>query len=438
MNLRLKQNLDKLVRANLLISTGCTEPIAIAYAVATARRTLGDEPVSITLRLSGNMAKNAMDAGVPGSNYVGAAFVAALGALYADPDSGFELLVGMSEEQQENAYQFSREHVEFEIADTDEPLYIEAILKSEASDCTNTARVLVVQNHTNVVENEFNGTSVMKNESTEDTGGAEKGKEEEVKFTMKDIYDYVDELDDFSLFKMAVSKNFELSEEGKKNHWGLDVGKMHPFGEETTFSRVVAAATSGVDARMAGAEKPAVACTGSGNQGITITLPIAQLAREKRLSEAETLKAVAVGILSAIYVKRHLNVLSHLCGAVIAGSGAAAGMTYVLGGTHIQAECAIINVLSSVVGMFCDGAKNTCALKVAACVSMAIYAANLAMTQTGCITKRVGIVFDTIEDTIMNIAKIETNSADVMNETILKIITTSPAHSEDIPETTQE
>ncbi len=435
MNLRLKQTLDKLVRANLLISTGCTEPIAIAYAVATARRTLGDEPVNITLRLSGNMAKNAMDAGVPGSNYVGAAFVAALGALYANPDRGFELLVGMTEEQQENAYLFSREHVNFEIADTNEPLYIEAILTGKAFECINTARVLVVESHTNVVENELNGVSVMTAKATEDVAGEEKSSDEDVKFTMNDIYDYVSELQDFGLFKMAVSKNFELSEEGKKTHWGLDVGKMHPFGEETTFSRVVAAATSGVDARMAGAEKPAVACTGSGNQGITITLPIAQLAKEKGLSEEEMLKAVAVGILSAIYVKRHLNVLSHLCGAVIAGSGAAAGMTYVLGGNHIQAEAAITNVLSSVVGMFCDGAKNTCALKVAACVSMAIYAANLAMNKTGCITKRVGIVFDTIEDTIENIAVIEKRSADVMNETILKIITSSPEHSSNIPDT---
>ena len=433
MNMLQKQKLESLINANLLVSTGCTEPIAIAYASAMARKTLNETPVSIELKLSGNMAKNAMNAGVPGSEYVGAAFVAALGALFADPTRGFELLEGLTKEQQEVAYEFSKKHVKIQIADTDKPLYIEAIVNGGmckiegccACRCCNSARVVVADGHTSIQSIEYNGEPISTVSVSTGTKATNDEKFEEVNFTMKEIYEYVEELKDFSIFRKAVNLNMALSKEGKTKAWGLDVGKIHPFGQENVFSRIVSATTSGVDARMAGAELPAMACTGSGNQGITVTLPIYQLAKELNKSEDDTYRAVAVGILSAIYIKQHLSVLSHLCGAVIASSGSAAGMTYLLGGNYHQAESAIQNVIASVVGMFCDGAKNTCALKVAACVSMAIYAAHLALTDTGCINSDVGIACKDIEGTMKNVAQIEKKSSKVMDETILSIITNS-------------
>lgn len=433
MNVLQKQKIESLVNANLMVSTGCTEPIAIAYASAMARKTLNETPVSIELILSGNMAKNAMDAGIPGSEYVGAAFVATLGALYADPTRGFELLEGLTKEQQEVAYEFSKKHVKIHIADTDKPLYIEAIVNGGsckiegdcACRCCNTAKVIIADGHTSIQAIEYNGKQISTVSMSNNEKSATDDKLENVKFSMKEIYEYVDELQDFTIFKKAIEINSALSNEGKRKNWGLDVGKVHPFNQENSFSRIVAAATSGVDARMAGAEFPAMACTGSGNQGITVTLPIFQLAKELNKSEEETLKAVAVGILAAIYIKQHLSVLSHLCGAVIASAGSSAGMSYLLGGDYHQAESAIQNVVTSVVGMFCDGAKSTCALKVAACVSMAIYAANLSLTDTGCIKADVGIACKNIEGTMENVAKIEKDSAKVMNETILEIITRS-------------
>lgn len=365
MNMLQKQKFESLINANLLISTGCTEPIAIAYAAAMARKTLNETPVSIELKLSENMAKNAMNAGVPGSEYVGAAFVAALGTLYADPTRGFELLEGLTKDQQEIAYEFSKKHVKIQIADTDKPLYIEAIVNGGSCKlegnctcrCCNTSRVIVADGHTSIHTIEYNGEPVATVSLS--TGGklTNKDEVEDVKLSMKDIYEYVAELHDFGIFQKAVELNMALSNEGKAKSWGLDVGKIHPFGQENTFSRVVAAATSGVDARMAGAEFPAMACTGSGNQGITVTLPVFQLAKELEKDEEETFKAIAVGILVMIYIKQHLSVLSHLCGAVIASAGSAAGMTYLLGGNYHQAESAIQNVVTSAVGMFCDGAK---------------------------------------------------------------------------------
>lgn len=431
MNLLQKQKIKNLINANLLVSTGCTEPIAIAYATAMARKTLNETPVSIELKLSGNMAKNAMDAGIPGSKYVGAAFVAALGALYADSSKGFELLEGLSKEQQEVAYEFSKKHVKIQIADTTKPLYIEAIVNGSlckiegccSSRCCNTARVVVADGHTSIQTIEYNGEAISTVSLSNEEKAAETDNLEDVKFSMKEVYEYVDEIEDFSIFKKAINLNMALSEEGKAKNWGLDVGKIHPFGDETAFSRIVSRAASGVDARMAGAELPAMACTGSGNQGITVTLPIYQLSKELNKSEEESVKAVAVGILAAICIKQHLSVLSHLCGAVIASAGSAAGMTYLLGGDYKQAESAVQNVVTSVTGMFCDGAKSTCALKVAACVSMAIYAANLSMTETGCIKSKVGIACKDLEGTMQNVAEIEKSSSKVMDETILNIIT---------------
>ena len=425
MDMLQKQKFDNLINANLLVSTGCTEPIAIAYTSAMARKTLNETPVFIELKLSRNIAKNAMDAGIPGAKYVGAALVAALGALYADPTRGFKLLEGLTKEQQEIAYEFSKKYVKIYIADTDKPLYIEAIVKGgtyEKEEC-NSARVVVEDGHTTIRLMELNGKPISFMSVSAESNTTNNIKVENVNFSMKEIYEYVEELQDFTVFKKAVELNTALSNEGKVKNWGMDVGKIHPFGQENTFSRIVSAATAGVDARMAGAELPAMACTGSGNQGITITLPIYQLAKEMNKDEEETYKATAIGILTARYIKQHMSVLSHLCGAVIASSGSAAGMAYLLGGNYNQAESAVQNVITSVVGMFCDGAKNTCALKVAACVSMAIYATHLALTDTGCIKSDVGIACTNIEGTMENVAEIEKRSSKVMDETILDIIT---------------
>lgn len=430
MDMLQKQKFDNLINANLLVSTGCTEPIAIAYASAMARKTLNETPVLIELKLSRNIAKNAMDAGVPGSKHVGAPFVAALGALYADPTRGFKLLEGLTKEQQEIAYEFSKKYVKIHIADIDKPLYIEVIVnggtckkEEENNKSCNSARVVVADGHTTIQSMELNGEPVSFVSVSTEANPTNSIKIENVNFSMKEIYEYVEELQDFTVFKKAVELNSALSNEGKAKNWGMDVGKIHPFDQENTFSRIVSAATAGVDARMAGALLPAMACTGSGNQGITVTLPIYQLAKELNKDEKETYKAVAIGILTAIYIKQHMSVLSHLCGAVIASSGSAAGMTYLLGGNYSQAESAVQNVITSVVGMFCDGAKNTCALKVAACVSMAIYATHLALTDTGCIKSDVGIACTNIEGTMENVAEIEKRSSKVMDETILDIIT---------------
>ena len=423
-----KQLMEKLLRSNLLVSTGCTEPISIAYAVAVARKYLKEQPSKIILHISKNMAKNAMDAGIPNSKFTGAAFVAALGALFADSDDGFQLLENLSKEQHEIANQFAKEHVNIQISNSDKPLYIEVEMygnekKSNVETsrcCCNMVKLIVADGHTNVNSIEVNGEKEFETNNDKDTSSYQS--EENISFSMKEVFEYVEELKDLKIFQQALELNKKLSDEGKNSNWGLNVGKIKPFNEDTALSRIISSTTSAIDARMAGAPYPAMACTGSGNQGISTTIPVYQFGVEIGANHDKILRAIAISDLTAIYVKRNLNVLSYLCGAVIASCGASAAMTYLLGGTYKEAEYAVKNVLASVTGMFCDGAKNTCSMKVLACCTMAVYASNMAMSVDSRITQKVGIATENLLDTIKNVSSLENETSNTMDNAIMKII----------------
>lgn len=423
-----KQLMEKLLRSNLLVSTGCTEPISIAYAVAVARKYLKEQPSKIILHISKNMAKNAMDAGIPNSKFTGAAFVAALGALFADSDDGFQLLENFSKEQHEIANQFAKEHVNIQISNSDKPLYIEVEMygnekKSNVETsrcCCNMVKLIVADGHTNVNSIEVNGEKEFETNNDKDMSSYQS--EENISFSMKEVFEYVEELKDLKIFQQALELNKKLSDEGKNSNWGLNVGKIKPFNEDTALSRIISSTTSAIDARMAGAPYPAMACTGSGNQGISTTIPVYQFGVEIGANHDKILRAIAISDLTAIYVKRNLNVLSYLCGAVIASCGASAAMTYLLGGTYKEAEYAVKNVLASVTGMFCDGAKNTCSMKVLACCTMAVYASNMAMSVDSRITQKVGIATENLLDTIKNVSSLENETSNTMDNAIMKII----------------
>ena len=289
-----KHTIQKLMDKYLLVSTGCTEPIAIAYASAVAREALGEEPTRFEVELSPNMAKNAMDAGVPGSNYVGAAFVAAEGGLFGKSEDGFELLSNVAKEDQDYAYDFSKANVTVKITDSPKPLFIQVIAygKNDSSKkncccCCNKARVVIEDEHTNVVLIERNAEVFHSTKSDGTTDGTTDGKAEYEEITMKEIFEYANTTDDLSIFKKAVELNTAISEHGKVTNYGLNVGKAQPFGEDTIFSRVISTTTSAVDARMGGAPLAVMACTGSGNQGLTTTLPVVQVARKSELLKTD-------------------------------------------------------------------------------------------------------------------------------------------------------
>lgn len=207
MTTKQKELMANLLRSNLLVSTGCTEPIAIAYASAVAKSYLKEKPSQITLRISKNMAKNAMDAGIPNSKFTGAAFVAVLGALYANPDDGFQLLENLTPEQHEVANHFAMENVKIEIADTNKALYIEVEMNGvriktarDPCRCCNKVKLIVADGHTNINSIEVNGKVVFEF-CIETTDNSEENTEN-VDFSMKDVFEYAKELEDMELFKI--------------------------------------------------------------------------------------------------------------------------------------------------------------------------------------------------------------------------------------------
>ena len=271
--------MDYLIKSNLLISTGCTEPIAIAYASAVARSYLKEVPSKISLKISKNMAKNTLCAGIPNSKFVGAAFVSALGALYANPDEGFKLLENISEKHHEIANRFAMENVKTEIANTDKALYIEVEMegiraKKQKNPCQtcNKVKIIVADGHNNINLIELNGNVIFK--SCIDVPKNEKKDNKNIQFSIKEIFEYAKELKKLDIFKNSLDLNKKISDIGKNDNWGLNVGKNIPFRENTCLSRIISVTTSAIDARIAGAPYPAMTCTGSGNQGISTTLPV--------------------------------------------------------------------------------------------------------------------------------------------------------------------
>ena len=394
MKIEQKNLMEKLLKENLIISTGCTEPIAVCFASAKAGSYSKEELERIELRISKNIAKNALDAGIPNSKYKGAAFVSALGAMYGNPEDGFQLLENIPLDKHDIAHEFAKKNVKLEIANVNKPFYIEVNLFSK---------------NDKVV---FNKSNIMFKNKKETA---------KVDFSMKEIFEYVEEIEDFSLIQTAIEKNHNLSLEGLKKDYGLNVGKITPFERQCALTKVLSATTAAIDARMAGAPIPAMICTGSGNQGITTTIPVYEYGKALNSTKEQILKAVAISDLTAIYVKRNLNVISYLCGAVIASCGSTAGITYLLGGSYKDAEYAVKNVLGTLSGMFCDGAKCTCAMKVLSCVTTAIYSANMAVTNN-VITEKTGIVEESLIDTIKNLATIEKETSDNMDKSIMKVV----------------
>lgn len=414
MKIEQKNLMEKLLKENLIISTGCTEPIAVCFASAKAGSYLKEELERIELRISKNIAKNALDAGIPNSKYKGAAFVSALGAMYGNPEDGFQLLENIPLDKHDIAHEFAKKNVKLEIANVNKPFYIEVNLFSKNDKVT----VIVQDGHTNITKIVVNDKVVFNKSNIMFKNKKETAK---VDFSMKEIFEYVEEIEDFSLIQTAIEKNHNLSLEGLKKDYGLNVGKITPFERQCALTEVLSATTAAIDARMAGAPIPAMICTGSGNQGITTTIPVYEYGKALNSTKEQILKAVAISDLTAIYVKRNLNVISYLCGAVIASCGSTAGITYLLGGSYKDAEYAVKNVLGTLSGMFCDGAKCTCAMKVLSCVTTAIYSANMAVTNN-VITEKTGIVEESLIDTIKNLATIEKETSDNMDKSIMKVV----------------
>jgi L-cysteine desulfidase len=399
---------------------GCTEPVAVAYAAAKAREILNEIPERIEFHVSGNIFKNGMGVGIPGSAMVGLTIAGALGAMGGNPKAGLEVLDGISPDIVELAQTFvSQGKVHVDVKYGVAKLYIECIcFKGE-----NQTRVVIQDRHTNIVLTERNGNVIFSNssESVIDSGASMKD------WSFSSIYEFINTVDlaDIRFIEKGITLNKSIAEEGLKGNYGLQVGKSMMLNikkgilKEDLMSRSIMLTAAASDARMAGSAMPVMSNCGSGNQGISVTLPVVVAAEEFKVSHEILLRALALALLVTIYMKSFVGQLSALCGVLLSTAGAGCGITYIMGGDFKQIGMTLQNMTGSVTGMICDGAKYGCSHKIAASVSAAIQSSLLAMNHN-CLNGMNGIIDDDVEATIRNIGRLANEGMEVTDEVILK------------------
>jgi len=419
-----KEKILKLLEQKLVVARGCTEPIAIAYASAVARKQLKVLPEKIIVKLSGNMVKNAMVVSIPGTSYTGIDFVAALGAISGKPEKHLEVIGGLKSEDFEKAVRMvNTGAVEVELSDSTERLYIEVILENQ----DDKSRVIIMKNHLNIVLIEHNGKVIMKKEGQGDKVAI--GDEDWSSLDIDTIYEFCQEceLTKLGIVKYSITMNTQISDWGLKESCGLEVGKTMMTNIEKGIVKddlpncLMAVTGAASDARMAGVDLPVMSNSGSGNQGIAATMPVVEAAKKFGSTEEELLRAVTLSHLITIHIKLKFGVLSALCGAVVAAAGAASGIVYLMDGNIQQIRYGIQNTLGNVAGILCDGAKADCSLKISTCTNAAVQGALLAM-QNISISGKEGFVDGDVEKTIENFSRLSKEGSIVMDKILLEIM----------------
>ncbi len=384
---------------------GCTEPIAVALAVAKAKETLGTLPQRVELWVSCNILKNAMGVGIPGTGMVGLEIAAALSCIAGRSDYGLEVFSGADADDYEQARQYAgKSCIRVKTKDTEKKLYIEAHVYSDEHE----AVCIIEDAHTAITHVQLDDLVLEHTEQQAHHPGAKT----EHDLDITGIYHFAInvDLDQLDFLKNAISMNDTIAQEGLRNDYGMRVGKVLMGGrsmEEISLSEYVCAyASAAADARMAGSTLPVMSTAGSGNQGISACLPVVAAARKLGKSEEQLLRAQALSQLITIHIKSHIGKLSPLCGCAIASSiGSSAGVVFLLGGGLGEIIYAIQNMISDISGMICDGAKSSCALKIASSLASAIQCAQLAIAGVSA-SRHDGIIAADAEASIRNLANL--------------------------------
>lgn len=420
-----RKKIIALVKQEVVPAIGCTEPIAVALCVARATELLGKRPEKISLWLSANILKNAMGVGIPGTGMIGLPIAVALGALIGKSAYQLEVLKDSTPEAVEEGKRFIAEK-RISIAlkkDIAEKLYIEVVCQAGDEEAT----AIIAGGHTNFVY-EARNAEVMLDKRT--SSGASEEEEEGISLSMRKVYDFAmtAPLDEIRFILDTARLNKAAAEESFKGDYGHGLGKMlrgnyeHKIMGDSVFSHILSYTSGACDARMAGAMIPVMSNSGSGNQGISATLPVLVYAEENGKSEEELIRALMLSHLTVIYIKESLGRLSALCGCVVAATGSSCGITWLMGGTYEQITYAVQNMIANLTGMICDGAKPSCALKVTTGVSTAVLSAIMAM-ENRCVTSVEGIIDEDVDQSIRNLTKIGSQGMNETDRLVLDIMT---------------
>ncbi|MDE7180710.1 MAG: L-serine ammonia-lyase, iron-sulfur-dependent, subunit alpha [Muribaculaceae bacterium] len=423
MNNELKNRIIDLIKQEVVPAIGCTEPIAVALCVARATELLGCAPEKITLDLSGNIIKNAMGVGIPGTGMIGLPIAVALGALCGKSEYKLEVLRDVNPEWIEKG----KEMIAAEKIDIRHYKEAPAILYIDvtADGGGHSSRCVISGSHTNFVLQERDGEIL---ESAEGASGENQRTPGDVKLTERLVYEFATEtpFEDIEFILEAGRLNRRAAELALRDDYGHGLGKVlmgggRRFFGDTPVSHILSLTSAACDARMGGAPVAVMSNSGSGNQGITATLPVVCYAEETGASDEQLARALALSSLTSIYIKQSLGRLSALCGCVVASTGASAGLVYLMGGDYEKVCAAIKNMIANLTGMICDGAKPACAMKIASGVSTAVLSALLAMNGK-CVSSQEGIISEDIDATIHNLTSIGREAMSETDHLVLDIM----------------
>lgn len=420
-----RQRIIALIKREVVPAIGCTEPIAVALCVARATELLEQTPEKISLQLSANILKNAMGVGIPGTNMIGLPIAIALGALIGKSEYQLEVLRNCTPEAVARGKRFiEEERISISLKeDISEKLYIEVLCEADG----HRSKAIIAGGHTHfvylskdnqVLEDELH--TAVKSES----------EEQDTELNLKKVFEFATTapLEEIRFILEARRLNKAAAEESFKADYGHGLGRAirepmkTPVVGDSIFAHILAYTSGACDARMAGAMIPVMSNSGSGNQGISATMPVVIYAEETYKSEEEMIRALILSHLTVIYIKQSLGRLSALCGCVVAATGSSCGITYLMGGGYEQVSHAVKNMIANITGMICDGAKPSCAMKVTSGVATAVFSALLAM-QHKCVTAVEGIIDDDVDQCIRNLTRIGSQGMNETDHLVLDIMT---------------
>ena len=414
----------QILREELVPAMGCTEPIAIAYGAAKAREVLGRLPERMLVEASGNIIKNVKSVVVPNTGGLkGIEAAAAAGAVAGDAGKILEVISCVTGEQKDAIRDYLAGH-EVKVRPAEGDVVFDIILTLWAGE--DQVRLRIADYHTNIVLIEKNGEALLRSGEVLASGGEASGLTDRSCLTVEAIVDFADTVDPEDIRELVqrqIDYNWAIAQEGMSSQWGANIGKVlrSDYGEDVkTRARYMAAA--GSDARMSGCEMPVIIVSGSGNQGITASIPVVVYARELNAGEEKTLRAVALSDLLTIHMKTGIGRLSAYCGAVSAGCAAGGAIAYLYGGGYREVAHTLVNALATISGMICDGAKPSCAAKIAAAVDAGILGYH--MFRSGQQFRGgEGIVTKGVEETIANIGRLGRLGMRETDKEIIRIMT---------------
>ena len=420
------QQLIKLVKHEVLPALGCTEPISLALAAACAARHIDKNSIEkIDAFVSPNLMKNGMGVTVPGTGMIGLPIAAAIGAIAGDADAGLEVLKNITDNQITQAKNMLADNkITVQIAKSNKAIYSEANIYTHSDH----VKVCIEDQHTNVTLIEKNGETIFQ---ADNTRRCESKNDIILKnMSVRLIYEFASQanFDDIKFILDSAKLNDALSQEGLSKAYGLSIATtLHQQTKtgllaDDLLSKVIIRTTAASDARMGGATLPAMSNSGSGNQGITATMPVVVVADYLNATPEQLARALMLSHTIAIYIHSKFPPLSALCAASTAAMGSAAGMAWLLGkGQYEPVDMTICNMIGDLSGIICDGASNSCAMKVSTSVSSGFKAVLMALNQTR-VTGKEGIVCDSVEKSINNLGAIVSNSMKVIDSQIIDIM----------------